>query len=81
MRSAWRARRPGSQRDMDEREPDLSQDPREEKIGEAGYPERNPAGPGDGGKAEERDTSGAPAESSPGEGDAQQATGNRRAAG
>jgi hypothetical protein len=66
---------------MDEREPDLDQDPREETIGEGGYPERNPAGPGDGGKADERDTSGAPAESAPQEGDAQQATGNPGAAG
>jgi hypothetical protein len=46
-----------------------------------GYPEGNPEGPGDQRGGDESDTSDAPSESSPNEGDSGQATGNPGAAG
>ena len=46
-----------------------------------GYPEGNPEGPGDQRGGDETDTSGAPDNSSPNEGDSGQATGNPGAAG
>jgi len=69
---------------MEEREPNPSEDPREQDQGSGGYPEEHPGGdPGSGGAGgqDERDTSGAPDTSSPNEGDPDQATGNRDAAG
>ncbi len=68
---------------MEEREPNPSEDPREQEEGSGGYPESSPVGDpagGDGGQ-DESDTSGAPDTSSPEEGDAGQATGNPDAAG
>jgi hypothetical protein len=68
---------------MEEREPNPSEDPREQEQSGAGYPEEQPGGaPGGGaGGQDESDTSGAPSPSSPNEGDADQATGNPDAAG
>jgi hypothetical protein len=67
---------------MEEREPNPSEDPREQEHGQGGYPESGPGGqPGSGGGQDERDTSGAPDTSSPNEGDPDQATGNPDAAG
>jgi hypothetical protein len=67
---------------MDEREPDLTEDPRRQGTASGGYPESNPADetthqePGG-----EPDDSGAPSTSSPEEGGPGQATGNPGAAG
>jgi hypothetical protein len=68
---------------MEEREPNPSEDPREQDQGSGGYPEESQGGdPGAGsGGQDERDTSDAPSPSSPHEGDADQATGNPDAAG
>ena len=68
---------------MEEREPNPSEDPREQEHSDAGYPEEQPGGAGGGGSGgqDERDTSDAPSPSSPNEGDSGQATGNRDAAG
>jgi hypothetical protein len=68
---------------MEEREPNPSEDPREQDQGSGGYPEEQQGGdPGGGnGTQDERDTSGAPDTSSPSEGDSGQATGNPDAAG
>lgn len=48
---------------------------------QSGYPEGDPRGPGDQRGGDERDSEGAPANSSPNEGDSGQATGNPDAAG
>jgi hypothetical protein len=53
----------------------------DDETDQPGYPEGNPQGPGDQRGGDEPDTSGAPSESSPDEGDAGQATGNPDAAG
>ena len=67
---------------MEEREPNPSEDPREQEQGGGGYPEEQQGGdPGGGGSQDETDTSGAPDTSSPSEGDSDQATGNPDAAG
>ncbi len=67
---------------MDERQPDLSEDPRHQESGRGGYPESAPGEQVPGGDGEpDRDTSGAPSESSPEKGDAGQSTGNPGAAG
>ena len=68
---------------MEEREPNPSEDPREQEQGSGGYPEEQQGGePSEsGGGQDERDTSGAPDTSSPNEGGSDQATGNRDAAG
>ena len=44
---------------MEEREPDLSEDPRKQQEGQGGYPEANPAGEGEAPR-EGFDDSGAP---------------------
>ena len=44
---------------MSERDPDISEDPREQDTGQGGYPEENPAGSG-GGEAPYEPTDDAP---------------------
>jgi hypothetical protein len=66
----------------DEREPDLSEDPRQQDEGQGGYPEDDPTGTGGGG--EDRSGSGgasAPDSDSARDEDAGDATGNPDAAG
>jgi hypothetical protein len=67
---------------MEEREPDLSEDPRGQETGAGGYPESAPAGQDPGQGAGDRGPSpDAPSTSAPEEGDPGQATGNPDAAG
>ena len=66
----------------DEREPDLSEDPRKQDEGQGGYPEEDPTGTGSGGQ----DRSGGGGDSAPDsdsdrDEDAGDATGNPDAAG
>ncbi|MDX6725382.1 MAG: hypothetical protein QOK49_187 [Baekduia sp.] len=75
----------------DERKPDHTDDPREQGIGQGGYPESNPAatqdddaaGSGPGGASEKGggDTGDAPSPSTDKEADRGASTGNRNAAG
>ncbi|MBI5105528.1 MAG: hypothetical protein HZB46_11225 [Solirubrobacterales bacterium] len=64
-----------------EREPDITEDPREKGTGEAGYPEENPAGEGGTDRSGGDRGSGAPSPSTGEEADREQSTGNPGAAG
>lgn len=66
---------------MEEREPDLTEDPRQQQEGQGGYPEENPAGGSGGAGRDEVDDSGAPDTEGGQDDKPSDATGNPGAAG